>query len=382
MTDVELLVRETLARHKGDVPVADPAEVGPVAARARRRQMANAIGAGLVALAIALGTVTGVGALLRADARRPAIEPDPSRSRPPMALATIPSGEIAPSPLSGDRVIYFYVEDLTARTDATRRWDKVDIKVFADGRVVWSRCSSILPPPLSHDHTGTDLGCEVAPSERSGSLSTGWLEQRLTPEGVELLRSELLGLGLLERDFDSVTPNSTDLVDYLYVEVRDGDRRLNARADYQDLDLNPPTPDELAGLEHIQEIFLDLEGWLPASAWAEQVVTPFVPTSYGFLARGGSEAALLRGTYRGEAIRFGPDDLPSPADRLLTRTGCKVLTLEEAQAVVAAFERAGISRSSEMSMADVIAFLVLGGESGAELSFEPEIPGHPSGCQG
>jgi Tol biopolymer transport system component len=72
MTDVELLVRETLRRHEAETPDPDTFEAPLVAARARRRQLRNIAGAGIVATIVALAVVSGVGQLLRADMRRPA----------------------------------------------------------------------------------------------------------------------------------------------------------------------------------------------------------------------------------------------------------------------------------------------------------------------
>ena len=77
MIDIEQLVRETLERHEADVPMLDPVHVHPLAVRTRRRQVANSIGAGLVALFIVLGAISGVGAILRSEGERPAIEPVP-----------------------------------------------------------------------------------------------------------------------------------------------------------------------------------------------------------------------------------------------------------------------------------------------------------------
>lgn len=77
MNDVEQLVRDAIGRHDAEVPLPDPLAARPVAARARRRQVLNVVGAGAVALAIALSSTGGIGALLRADGHRPAIRPLP-----------------------------------------------------------------------------------------------------------------------------------------------------------------------------------------------------------------------------------------------------------------------------------------------------------------
>ena len=82
MTDVEQVVCEALRRHEAEVPVPDPLEAHPVVRRARRRQVLNAVGASVIAVLIALGAAGGIGALLRADVQRPAIEPRPAPSTP------------------------------------------------------------------------------------------------------------------------------------------------------------------------------------------------------------------------------------------------------------------------------------------------------------
>jgi WD40-like Beta Propeller Repeat len=75
MSDVERLIREALLRHEAEVPPPDPLEARPVAVRARRRQVLNVLGAGVLVALIALGAAGGIGALLRADIQRPAVDP-------------------------------------------------------------------------------------------------------------------------------------------------------------------------------------------------------------------------------------------------------------------------------------------------------------------
>jgi Tol biopolymer transport system component len=75
MSDVERLIREALLRHEAEVPPPDPLEARPIAVRARRRQVLNVLGAGVLVALIALGAAGGIGALLRADVQRPAVDP-------------------------------------------------------------------------------------------------------------------------------------------------------------------------------------------------------------------------------------------------------------------------------------------------------------------
>lgn len=86
MIDVERLVRDTLARHEAEVPTPDPLEAHPMALRTRRRQMLNALGAGLIALVIALAATSAIGAL-QAEGAKPADDPTETPA-PPTDLDT------------------------------------------------------------------------------------------------------------------------------------------------------------------------------------------------------------------------------------------------------------------------------------------------------
>ena len=77
MTDMELLVREALDRNAAEAPTPDALEARALVARTRRRQVLNAIGAGLAAVVIVAGMVGGIDALVSADAPQPATEPTP-----------------------------------------------------------------------------------------------------------------------------------------------------------------------------------------------------------------------------------------------------------------------------------------------------------------
>ena len=69
--------------------------------------------------------------------------------------------------------------------------DFVELAVYADGRVIWG------------------------PDERGG-----YVEQRLTPEGLERLRSRALSTGLFERDLLAI---EADVVGSGYIKVLRGD---------------------------------------------------------------------------------------------------------------------------------------------------------------
>jgi len=86
------------------------------------------------------------------------------------------------TPESGDLVLGFYGYSQAQGGAAARVW------VYADGRVIW-------------DRRRTDQKTSL-PSEGANELISGFLEQRLTPEGVALLRSEAIATGLFDHSLD------------------------------------------------------------------------------------------------------------------------------------------------------------------------------------
>jgi hypothetical protein len=107
------------------------------------------------------------------------------------------------------------------------------LSVFTDGRLIWA-------------------------------VSGRMVQQRLTPEGVEMMRSELLGSGLLDMHNDDECEGSY----YVHVEV-DGDP--------YGLEFTAPLDDvRMARLA-------DPWAWLPDSAWAEREIKAFVPAEYSVL---------------------------------------------------------------------------------------------------
>ena len=77
MNDLETRIRAELHGREGDAPAFDLSDARDIAGRTRRRQLLNAAGAGIGALAIVVALTTGLGGLLRAD-RIPAERPSPA----------------------------------------------------------------------------------------------------------------------------------------------------------------------------------------------------------------------------------------------------------------------------------------------------------------
>jgi hypothetical protein len=154
--------------------------------------------------------------------------------------------------------------------------------VYADGRIIWSRSGSSVP-------------------EGANELTSGYLEQRLTPEGVELVRSAVSRLfdrsrALLET-VPAPFPGVGDLgssyllvpQDYGWglVEVPRGDRlvRLAWEDDWGGDGKSGrvetiATPEQLSALRRVDALLTDPASVLPPSAWAVRKVRAYVPSHY------------------------------------------------------------------------------------------------------
>jgi hypothetical protein len=95
MNDLESRIRDELRLREGDAPAFDPSDTRHVAGRTRRRQILNAAGAGIGAVAVVVAITAGLGGLLRADGI-PVDQPTPT----PTAEGTSPpptaSGQMWP----------------------------------------------------------------------------------------------------------------------------------------------------------------------------------------------------------------------------------------------------------------------------------------------
>jgi hypothetical protein len=166
--------------------------------------------------------------------------------------------------------------------------------VYSDGRLIWLR--------------------EADLPEGANGRSTGLLEQRLTPEGVDLLRSEIISTGRFGHDLDLA------------------DRRI--------IDANPADP-----LGRLVARLTDPVSWLPASAWEDREIRAYVPSRYAACYEG-----WLQPIEPGRILNL----LPAPAEELLrakerTRIGgpgvyCSDVTTEEARALAEAFNDAGFEQ--------------------------------------
>jgi hypothetical protein len=183
-----------------------------------------------------------------------------------------PVGATPSAPKSGELVIqyWFDTEDIEP-ADGGRGW------VYADGRLITLREKSDLP-------------------EAANPWSSGFLEQRLTPEGVELLRSEIVSTGLFEHH----EPAGGESSPHNVIQVRIGDRLVRAQAKGAAASGEFP--------KRLRERLADPASWLPASAWANRQIRAYVASTYAITYGGHFQTV--------ERSRILPL-LPAPAEDLL-----------------------------------------------------------------
>ena len=229
--------------------------------------------------------------------------------------------------------------------------------VYSDGRVIRRR--------------------EGGPYGANG-VNTGLLEQRLTPEGVELVRSEVLSTGLFDRDgyFQSEQGLSWGMI-----EARNGDRLVTAVWCCPDLiprmelhggapDLNP-TPRQARALIRLSEGLADLTSWLPESAWEGKEPKAFVPSGYAICYRGTIAGGIGHASLEPSRVF---SELPAPARDLLRGKDKEYDVLSGP--LLAKSESTEHAPCSEVTIEDARALEEILGDAGFELSSDPgrEVP--------
>jgi hypothetical protein len=211
--------------------------------------------------------------------------------------------------------------------------------LYEDGRLIWFR--------------------QVNRPYGANRVVTGYLEQRLTPGGVESIRSELLSTGLFGRDIPLPRERPPAPDQSVQVEVRDGDR-LRSHGQLSERDR-----------QHFIVLFTQLGASLPAAFWADRTIRAYVPLKFAFCyrqqypARPPLERSLLLSV------------LPAPAEELLGSRApiaeyvdgyCWELTTREARAIATPLSRIGLERWAPRW---VLAFALAGA---GIVSFEPTLP--------
>jgi hypothetical protein len=199
---------------------------------------------------------------------------------------------------------------------------EIQISVFTDGRVIWVR-------------SGRETGVPEGAEERD----TGYLTQVLTPEGVEMLRDEIYGTGFFGEGAafrgGYAGPFEGDVGRFhgdsgLWLDVYDGRERPRTLSWYggnEELFDGPPTPQERQTVGQLVDRLADPASWLPDTAWEQREIQAFVASTYFVMICCGSRDT---------------SGLPAPADRLVSGEDYHCMTTDEARAIAAAFDAAGV----------------------------------------
>jgi hypothetical protein len=166
-----------------------------------------------------------------------------------------PVGATPSTPESGELVIYYRLDLKQDERPAHGRWRWI----YADGRL------------LTADARPMTLRTDSGLPDPATRWSSGLLEQRLTPEGVELMRSEIVSTGLFEHN-QTAGDSSPNYSIHNEIQVRIGDRLVRVQGKF--------TRDSNEFPKQLRERLMDPASWLPASAWADRRPRPYVASRY------------------------------------------------------------------------------------------------------
>jgi hypothetical protein len=239
--------------------------------------------------------------------------PTPSPSETPASseervgfLGLAPQGSQESLPAVGDLVVSFEYFCCPGRS----------MHVYADGRMVWSEFNIVGP--------GAKGYFPLSP-KGADDWETGNLVQRLTPEGVELLRSTVASSGLFDEDHSFVKKGEE-----LTIGIQQGGQMITLHAAKAD-DPFGATDEQAREILRITNLLKNPESWLPKSAWADRTIRAFVPSRYfvriNFYSNGGTTPE-------------DPSELPPPADQLMrsadvvtSSSTCEVVSPAEARRI-------------------------------------------------
>jgi hypothetical protein len=287
-----------------------------------------------------------------------------------------PVGASLSTPEHGKLVLSVYGN---ARGSRTALW------LYADGRLIWRR--------------ENPRGAELPVS--ANRAFTGLLEQRLTTQGVDLLRSEALSSSLLDGRL-VLSVQDQPCVNTVQVRRGRGLRRVTwYGSQCQGQPGIPPgiptaSAEQARALRSLVDRLAYPASWLPASAWKEQRIRAYLPArfelSYGAwrphakfsdaLERLPASARALLRAKKVRQVR----GLVGMAGKLVVADEYRLrVTTEEARALRAAFTNAGLQQDPRVD--DVVLAYDIGLQHPAAgavtITFMPILPhGEPAGPGG
>jgi hypothetical protein len=215
----------------------------------------------------------------------------------------------------------------------------------------------------------------------------GYVEQRLTSEGVQQMTDEVLGSGL----FDGDLPHLAGMQDLFFgqIGVRTAERfitvtwgdccdpRTSAQIQVR------PTSAQASAIRRLSERVEDPASWLPASAWEDSTFAPYVASRYSVCYES-QQATDLSGVL--SSLPRPAQDMLAPLDRtheeipqLHARpilSWCSHFSVEDARSLVRILLNAGIG---EGDFGDLLSFDVgkpadAGGATDVGISLGPVLP--------
>jgi hypothetical protein len=355
MTDYRNVLERDLAR-------VGPAPFGfdDVARRRDRKRRNQRIAAGIVGIAAFVAAVlimTSVGSLDRSETSvvpggdvtgptetGPTVPPETER----VGFIGLPPEGAAPStPERGELVLEFF-GDPPPSDMYTNMW------MYADGRLIWRQ----FPANVPYD-----------------GRVTGLLERRLTPEGLDLVLSEVISTGLFDKNLDLAIEGLTPADSGPHaikcgfgpgIEVRNRDRLVSLTwlRGCGEPELQLATPEQADAVVRLVGRLADPASWLPEQAWEDQEIRAYVPSRYAIC---GNTVGLPEGVPRSEWPTTSEivDQLAGPVKALIYADGrviserdggggCYEVTTDEARAIVRALDDAGLE--SELRMFLTYAF--------------------------
>jgi hypothetical protein len=262
-----------------------------------------------------------------------------------------PVGATPSTPESGVLEMYYWVHHVETRS---RNW------VYADGRLI-----------------------RLGASRANGRARRGFIEQRLTREGVKLLRSEIVSAGGFGHAQPPPGSKSLDSVNPLTIQVRKGDRLVPLRW--------------ASDLKRLEARLTDPESWLPVSAWKQRKIRAYVPSSFEVCAAAVVVPDIDK-PRQGRVVQMGPARivalLPAAAQNVLrgrdwrTRAlrltpsarrgiygGCFAVTTNEARSLAKALDGAGPATARKGGAINLnYKFDAPGPSRQVWISFDPFLP--------
>jgi hypothetical protein len=209
--------------------------------------------------------------------------------------------------------------------------------------------------------------------ESANRWSSGFLEQRLTREGVKLLRSEIVSAGGFGHAQRPPGSESLHAVDPPTIQVRKGDR------------LVPFT--WASDLKRLEARLANPESWLPASAWKQRKIRGYVPSRFAVCA-----GVVVNDPPGFKVQQMRPARivalLPAPAQNVLrgrdwnarrAGPGCFAVTTEGARSLAKALDDAGPAKKGG-ALGLNYRFNAPGPSRQVWITFEPYLPHGETTC--